>query len=90
MVSARDERTPEQVAADEGLRDALVRVRAAYADSGDEQAAVLVDHVAVSAFSNADGETVYYLALTDGAIPHYRAVGLLEMGRTLLDAQEVD
>ncbi len=79
-----NESTHEQVTADEAMRNALVRVRAAYADEDDREAAVLVDWTAVAAFSDGNGGTFYYLSLTDGECPEYRALGLLAEGRDLL------
>lgn len=80
-----DTRTPEQQAADEAIRTAIQNALAVYGWSGD---GVLVDYAVVTAsqrFAD-DGSTLtsYARLMTNGAVPHYRIIGLLDVHLTEL------
>ncbi len=73
-------RTPEQVAADQALTDAITAVRAAY--DPDVDTGVLTEYIVVSAWStwDSDGDGVSTIMSTpmDGDVPLHRLLGLLD------------
>lgn len=82
-------RTPEQVAADDGLTEAIRAVMLAYA--GDEPTAyVLTEYVVISAHHryDDDGEPITAVSAIyrDGDVPAHRALGLMEFARARLKA----
>ena len=80
-------RTPEQVAADDNLTEAIGTVMQAYA--GAQPAAyVLTEYVVISAHHryDDDGEplTAVSVVYRDGDVPTHRALGLIEFARARL------
>jgi hypothetical protein len=55
-----------------------------------EPDSVLVHWVLVGAWANAADKTDYRIMFAGGQMPHYMALGLLEMGRRLLNDDDDD
>lgn len=91
-------RTPEQVAADNGLTEAIEKWLRAYEFDGsadtDGSPRVLTDYVVMMATQgwNRDGDamTGYPYCLRDNAIPHHRALGLIQVGLELIASSMTD
>jgi hypothetical protein len=85
-------RTPEQIAADDGVTKAIEEWLRAYhfdgSDDNDGIPRVLTDYVILMATQgwDSDGEamTGYPYCLRDSALPHYRSLGLIQIGLELI------
>jgi hypothetical protein len=82
------QRTPAQVAATEKLHAAIQECRAVYGGQANE---FLMDWMVVSACTTmksdeAEDTETYDLMFMDGAMPDYRAHGLLKVAERLLDS----
>lgn len=79
------DRTPEQVAADGALEEAIVAAQIAY---GAEQSFLLQDFVVLTAETklDADGEpvTAYSILHRGGTLVLYKVLGLIEVHRGML------
>jgi hypothetical protein len=77
-------RTPEQVAADNALTDAIEQVARAYADDG--EAWVMSEYVVLTAQhrydDEGDGLTAVGVLYRDGDVPLHRALGLVDYAAT--------
>lgn len=71
-----EERTAEQIAADDGLTTAIEElVRAYYPDV---QMNLLTDYMVLGALSGVEGDSLIFSHPRDGELPMYRQVGLVE------------
>lgn len=61
--------------------------RADNADKPENQNMILVDWVVVGSYASVEDSQAlgYQMALTEGFLPRYRVIGLLEVGRELLE-----
>jgi len=90
-------RTPEQIEADEGVTKAIEHWLRVYKYDGSEDDGgmrVLTDYVVLMATQgwSDDGDHVigYPYMLRDSAVPHYRALGLIQVGFELLNSTMED
>lgn len=87
-------RTPEQIAADDALHEAIRAVSAAYDDpeTGDGRQRFIVDWLVVVVNQPVDegddnGNCYYETLFPNGTIPAYRALGMIEAAHMILSGQ---
>lgn len=90
------ERSAEEMAANEAVEAAILAYRDAYAAAHPEaKVGTLMDWIVVAAevipgAKPYDDETAYSIIMPGGSIPHYRADGLLSMGKRYIQGYESD